>query len=158
MIDTPPSFAAGRYKALVVGSSGAIGGAFAQAFFSDPQCTHVELVSRGSQSNFDLTNHESISAQATLSSAKGPYEIIIDATGAIAINGVGPEKALHNVRPDQLMQSFWSMRLVQPWYCATFRPYWQRARRYTQSCLRASVASPTMERVDGTATEAQRLH
>ena len=106
MTDTPPSFAAGRYKALVVGSSGAIGGSFAQAFLSDPQCTHVELVSRGSQSNFDLTNHESISAQATLSSAKGPYEIIIDATGAIAINGVGPEKALHNVRPDQLMQSF----------------------------------------------------
>jgi len=106
MIDTPPLFAAGRYKALVVGSSGAIGGAFAQAFFLDPQCTHVELVSRGSQSNFDITNHESISAQATLSSAQGPYEIIIDATGAIAINGVGPEKALHNVRPDQLMQSF----------------------------------------------------
>ena len=75
-------------------------------FFLDPQCTHVELVSRGSQSNFDLTNHESISAQATLSSAKGPYEIIIDATGAIAINGVGPEKALHSLRPDQLMQSF----------------------------------------------------
>ena len=106
MINTPPLFAAGRYKALVVGSSGVIGGAFAQAFFSDPQCTHVELVSRGSQSNFDLTNHESISAQATLSSAKGPYEIIIDATGAIAINGVGPEKALHSLRPDQLMQSF----------------------------------------------------
>lgn len=106
MTDTPPLFAAGRYKALVVGSSGAIGGAFAQAFLSDPQCTHVELVSRGSQSNFDLTNHESISAQATLSSAKGPYEIIIDATGAIAINGVGPEKALHSLRPDQLMQSF----------------------------------------------------
>lgn len=106
MINTPPLFAAGRYKALVVGSSGAIGGAFAQAFFSDPQCTHVELVYRGSQSNFDLTNHESISAQATLSSAKGPYEIIIDATGAIAINGVGPEKALHSLGPDQLMQSF----------------------------------------------------
>ena len=63
-------------------------------------------MSRGSQSNFDLTNHESISAQATLSSAKGPYEIIIDATGAIAINGVGPEKALHSLGPDQLMQSF----------------------------------------------------
>jgi len=106
VIDTSPLFASGQYKALVIGSSGAIGGAFAQAFFADSRCTHVELVSRDSQGGFDLTKHESISTQATLSSAKGPYQIIIDATGAIVINGVGPEKALNSLHPDHLTQAF----------------------------------------------------
>jgi NAD(P)-dependent dehydrogenase (short-subunit alcohol dehydrogenase family) len=106
MIDSAPLFASGPYKALVIGSGGAIGGAFAQAFFADPRCTHVELVFRGSQSDFDLTNHESIAAQATLSSAKGPFHIMVDATGALAINGVGPEKALSSLHPDHLMQAF----------------------------------------------------
>ena len=99
-------FATNEYKALVIGSGGAIGGAFAQAFYADPQCTHVELVSRGSQSGFDLRNEESIRIQATLSSAMGPYQIIIDATGAMAINGIGPEKALSSLNPDHLMQAF----------------------------------------------------
>ena len=106
MIDLSPLFASGPYKALVVGSGGAIGAAFAQAFCADPQCGHVELISRGSQSDFDLSNHESIRAQATLASGKGPYHIIVDATGAIAINGVGPEKALSSLHPDHLMQAF----------------------------------------------------
>jgi len=99
-------FATDEYKALVIGSGGTIGGAFAQAFYADPRCTHVELVSRGSQSGFDLRNEESIRIQATLSSAMGPYQIIIDATGAIAINGIGPEKALSSLNPDHLMQAF----------------------------------------------------
>ncbi len=106
MIDTSPLFASGPYQALVVGSGGAIGAAFAQAFCADPQCAHVELISRGSHSDFDLSNHESIRAQATLASGKGPYHLIIDATGAIAINGVGPEKALSSLQPDHLMQAF----------------------------------------------------
>ena len=106
MIESCPLFATGQYKALVIGSSGAIGGAFAQAFFTDPRCTHVELISRSSHSDFDLANHESISTQASLSSAKGPYQIIVDATGAITINGVGPEKALNSLHPDHLMQAF----------------------------------------------------
>jgi len=106
MVDTSPLFTTGQYKALVLGSGGAIGGAFAQAFYADPQCTHVELVSRSSQSGFDLSNEESIRAQATLSNAHGPYQIIIDATGALTIRGVGPEKALGSLNPDHLMQTF----------------------------------------------------
>ena len=106
MIDTSPLFANGQYKALVVGSGGAIGTAFAQAFCADPQCAHVELVSRGSHSDFDLSDPESIRAQAALSSGKGPYHMIVDATGAIAINGVGPEKALSSLNAEHLMQAF----------------------------------------------------
>jgi len=98
-------FAQGDYKALVIGSSGAIGGAFVAAFYADANCTHVEVVSRQSGSCFDLLNDESIRAQASLSREKGPFEIIIDATGALNIHGVGPEKSLNGLNSDHLMQS-----------------------------------------------------
>ena len=106
MDEYTPLFARGDYKALVIGSSGAIGGAFVAAFHADANCTHVQVVSRQSGSCFDLLNDESISAQASLAREKGPFEIIIDATGALNIHGVGPEKSLNGLNSDHLMQSF----------------------------------------------------
>jgi len=105
MDEGAPLFARGDYKALVIGANGAIGSAFVAAFQADSRCTHVEVVSRQSGSSFDLLNPDSISAQALLSREKGPFEIIIDATGALNINGVGPEKSLSSVNADHLMQS-----------------------------------------------------
>ena len=105
MDEHTPLFSQGDYKALVIGSGGAIGGAFVAAFHADANCTHVEVVSRQSGSCFDLLNDESIRAQASLSREKGPFEIIIDATGALNIHGVGPEKSLNGLNSDHLMQS-----------------------------------------------------
>ena len=106
MDEYTPLFAQGDYRALVIGSSGAIGSAFVAAFHADTHCVHVEVVSRQSGSGFDLLNAESISAQASFSREMGPFEIIVDATGALNINGVGPEKSLSSVNADHLMQSF----------------------------------------------------
>ena len=106
MDEHTPLFAQGDYKALVIGSSGAIGGAFVAAFRADANCTHVDVVSRQSGSGFDLLNAESISAQASLARAMGPFAIIVDATGALNIHGVGPEKSLGSVNADHLTQSF----------------------------------------------------
>ena len=105
MDEHTPLFSQGDYKALVIGSGGAIGGAFVAAFHADGNCTHVEVVSRQSGSCFDLLNDESIRAKASLSREKGPFEIIIDATGALNIHGVGPEKSLNGLNSDHLMQS-----------------------------------------------------
>jgi NAD(P)-dependent dehydrogenase (short-subunit alcohol dehydrogenase family) len=38
--------------------------------------------------------------------ARGPYHLIVDATGALTIDGVGPEKSLAALRADTLAQSF----------------------------------------------------
>ena len=105
MDEHTPLFSQGDYKALVIGSGGAIGGAFVAAFHADANCAHVEVVSRQSGSCFDLLNDESIRAQASLSREKGPFAIIIDATGALNIHGVGPEKSLNGLNSDHLMQS-----------------------------------------------------
>ena len=105
MGDTHPLFATSPYKALVIGATGAIGQAFLEAFQADPDCTHVEAISRNADTGFDLLIPDSLHAQASLSNLSGPYEIIIDATGALNIDGVGPEKSLNSLQADLLMQS-----------------------------------------------------
>ena len=101
-----PLYASNQFKALVIGSNGAIGSAFVDAFRSDPNCTHVEAISRESAGGFDLLNEESIRIQASLAGSLGPFEIIIDATGALEIDGLGPEKSLMSLNQDRLMKSF----------------------------------------------------
>lgn len=93
------------YRALVMGASGAIGQAFVAALQLDPQCVHVEVVSRSQGTGFDLLDMDSLAAQATASAAGGPYGLIVDATGALTIDGTGPEKSLAAVRPDMLARS-----------------------------------------------------
>ena len=101
-----PLFAIGHFKALVIGANGAIGSAFVDAFRSDPQCTHVELVSRESENGFDLIDSESIRVQAAICSGAGPFAIIVDATGALEIQGVGPEKSLNSLNAEHLTRAF----------------------------------------------------
>ena len=80
------------YRALVIGASGAIGGAFVDAFQRDVLCNHVSQLSRQTQPSFDLTDASSIQTHAQALAAEGPFDIIIDATGQLTIDGVGPEK------------------------------------------------------------------
>ena len=94
------------YRALVIGASGAIGRAFVDALRGDPHCIHVETVSRSSGSGFDLLEPASLAAQAALSAEGGPYHLMVDATGALTMAGVGPEKSLAALQSDVLVQSF----------------------------------------------------
>lgn len=94
------------YRALVIGAGGAIGQGFVRALQDDPWCAHVETVSRSHDSGFDLLVPASLEAQAAASAGGGPYHLIVDATGALTIDGVGPEKSLAAVQPDVLARSF----------------------------------------------------
>ena len=94
------------YKALVFGASGAIGQAFVHAFEQDPMCTHIEGISRSSHSLFDLERVDNFAALAQLCQSSGPFNIIIDATGVLTSNGVGPEKSLSALKQDPLAHSF----------------------------------------------------
>ena len=94
------------YKALVLGASGAIGSAFVQAFQADTHCLHVQSVSRSDGSGFDLFDPKSIEKQAFICSALGPYQVIVDATGALTIEGIGPEKSLAQLDSSALMRNF----------------------------------------------------
>ena len=94
------------YKALVLGASGAIGSAFVTAFEADPLCLLVERVSRSDCAGFDLIDAASIERAAQACASRGPYHVIIDATGALTIDGVGPEKSLSALQPESLARAF----------------------------------------------------
>jgi NAD(P)-dependent dehydrogenase (short-subunit alcohol dehydrogenase family) len=94
------------YRALVIGASGAIGSAFVQALQQDARCVHLEKVARSLCSGFDLLDEPSVAAQARASAGAGPYALIVDATGSLTIDGVGPEKSLAALQPELLARAF----------------------------------------------------
>lgn len=94
------------YRALVIGARGSIGTAFVEAFQGDHHCACVKAVARSDQSDFDVTDQGSIERHAAACAAQGPYNVVVDATGALQINGKGPEKSLAALDTEQLDRSF----------------------------------------------------
>lgn len=91
------------YRALVIGASGAIGQAFMQALGADPRCSRVQALSRGQPMPWDLTDEASL-AQLALQ-VQGPVHLVVDATGALTLDGQGPEKRLPELQARLLLHS-----------------------------------------------------
>jgi NAD(P)-dependent dehydrogenase (short-subunit alcohol dehydrogenase family) len=94
------------YRALVIGSSGAIGSGFVSVLRDDPNCAEVLEVSRTNFPGFALENEASIADVATQLIQRGSFALIVDATGALTIDGHGPEKHLGALESQRLMRSF----------------------------------------------------
>ena len=90
------------YRALVFGATGAIGAAMVQQLRQDPGCAQVMTVSRHSQPGLDLMHEDSVAACAQALSVQEPFHLVIDATGALTVNGRGPEKKLDELDGAQL--------------------------------------------------------
>lgn len=91
------------YRALVIGASGGIGQAFVQAIQKDPRCAQVQSISRGNPTDWDLRDPASLLALATR--LQGPFHLVVDATGVLALHGHGPEKRLQELEADRLLHS-----------------------------------------------------
>lgn len=94
------------YRALVIGSTGTIGAGFVAALNQDPNCALVVEVSRRDIPDFALEDEASLAAAAAHCSTSGPFQLIVDATGALTIDGKGPEKHLGALESTRLMRSF----------------------------------------------------
>jgi NAD(P)-dependent dehydrogenase (short-subunit alcohol dehydrogenase family) len=95
-----------NFKALVVGSGGALGNAFANYLQNETTCGQVVGVSRSLDDGFDLEDPGSVERTASRVSEQGPFHVVIDATGALTIDGVGPEKSLSRVNAESLHRYF----------------------------------------------------
>jgi len=95
-----------NYRALVIGSTGTIGAGFVTALKNDPHCSLVVEVSRRDTPGFDLEDEASLATAATQCATSGPFQLIVDATGALTIEGNGPEKHLGALEATRLMRSF----------------------------------------------------
>ncbi len=93
------------YRALVVGATGAIGGALLQQLRADPRCAAVVGVSRQSSPGLDLLSEPSIQACAQALAGQGPFHLVLDATGALTLNGRGPEKRLDELDATHLLNA-----------------------------------------------------
>jgi NAD(P)-dependent dehydrogenase (short-subunit alcohol dehydrogenase family) len=111
------------YRALVIGASGAIGGALWQVLAADPRCSLAVGLSRsaapqvggaGAQPvvdgswRIDVTQQASVAAAAEALRPLGPWSLLVVATGALHIEGpvpVRPEKRLADIDPAALAAS-----------------------------------------------------
>lgn len=93
------------YRALVVGATGAIGCALLQQLQADPRCAAVVGVSRQSSPGLDLLSETSIQNCAQALAAQGPFHLVLDATGALTLNGRGPEKRLDELDATHLLNA-----------------------------------------------------
>lgn len=95
------------FAALVIGSSGGIGAALVDELDAMPRCGGVVSLSRASHPSFDLTNEASIAAIADeWKSAGRKFDLVFDATGALTIQGEGPEKSLTALNGETMAQAF----------------------------------------------------
>lgn len=101
------------YSALVLGASGAIGQAFVTLLQSDPRCAGVTALSRSSQPGFDLRDPASLERLALELAGQGPFQLVIDATGALTLNGRSPEKRLDELDAQALLDAM-SVNAIGP--------------------------------------------
>jgi len=95
-------------RTLVIGSSGGIGAALAEA--ARGRGHEVTGLSRSAH-GLDLTDEGSIAR--ALSTLQGPFDAIIIATGALEIDGAAPEKSLRALDP-AAMQAQFALNAVGP--------------------------------------------
>ena len=80
------------YTALVIGASGTIGRAFRDAIAADPACERVLEFSRSTHAAFDLSDPDGLKRALSALPPDLSLSLVIDATGALTLDGRGPEK------------------------------------------------------------------
>jgi NAD(P)-dependent dehydrogenase (short-subunit alcohol dehydrogenase family) len=127
------------YRALVVGATGAIGQAFVQALQQDARCAEVVAVTRAHPVPWDLRDAASMEALAR--HCQGPFHLVVDATGALTIDGRGPEKRLPDLDAAGLLASLQVNALGPALLLRHISPLLARGERVVWAKLSARVGS-----------------
>ncbi len=94
------------FRALVIGSSGAIGAAFTSLLAANSACAGVDGLNRNSQPAIDFADEKSIAAAAASLAHRAPYHLIIIAAGLLHTPRFMPEKRLASLTCDQMFETF----------------------------------------------------
>lgn len=107
LTDTPPSMHSLRdgYTAVVLGASGALGAACLHHLEADPRCARAVGLSRRSTPALVLEDETSMARCAAYLREHAPVHLVVDATGALSIDGRGPEKRLADLDGDTLLRA-----------------------------------------------------
>jgi NAD(P)-dependent dehydrogenase (short-subunit alcohol dehydrogenase family) len=138
-----------HFSAIVFGASGGIGAALVAALQAEPQCGRVIGLGRASTPRIDLEDEASIAAAAAALAGEGRFALMIDATGALTIDGHGPEKRLADLDATRLLRAF-AVNAVGPALLAKhFSDLLPRRGRCVFATLSARVGSIDDNRLGG---------
>jgi len=90
-------------RALVIGASGGIGSAMTMALGNVFGMQNVVTRSRWAD-GLDITDEGSV--RTMVAGLEGPFDLIFIATGALELDGVGPEKTILAMTPETLRAQF----------------------------------------------------
>ena len=137
------------YHALILGASGAIGGAIAAQLQADPRCAQVCTLSRQSTPALDFDQPDSIAAAAHALRAQGPWHLIVVATGMLTDATGGPEKRLAELNATHMAASFATNTIGPALVLAHFAPLLAKGERSLLAVLSAKVGSIGDNRLGG---------
>lgn len=136
------------YRALVIGASGAIGGALVERLRADAGCGEVRGLHRRSDPPVDFDAEHSVSAAAACMRAHGPFHLIVVASGVLHGEGLAPEKKLSSLNYAQMTRAFRTNALGPALAIAHFSPLLDH-QRAVLVVLSARVGSIGDNRIGG---------
>lgn len=137
--------------AVIIGASGGIGRALADALGEEGAFAAVHRLARssGGAQHLDLRDEASIAAAAAHVAAGPPPTLIIVATGVLHDEGRGPEKALRELDAPWLSENF-AVNAIGPALIAKhFLPIMPKTGRTVFAALSARVGSITDNKLGG---------
>lgn len=136
-----------NFRALVIGASGGIGQALTEALRQQDTCGEVLTLSR-SADGLDLLNEGSLAEQAG-KLAEQRFDLIVCATGALTIEGVGPEKSVKQISADAMAAQFAVNAIGPALILKHFTPLLSQSGRSAFALLSARVGSIGDNRLGG---------
>ncbi|MBE7182916.1 MAG: SDR family oxidoreductase [Methylobacterium mesophilicum] len=135
------------YRAVVIGGTGGIGAAVAGSLRNDPRCAAIVTLSRAD--GLDLVDEAGIRAAAERIAEGGEIDLVFDATGALTIDGYGPEKSLRAISAEGMRMQFAVNAVGPAMLLKHFAPLLPRGRRSLFATLSARVGSIGDNRLGG---------
>lgn len=137
-------------RAAVIGASGGIGGALADALDSRGcEVLRLARTAAAPELRLDLEDEDSIRRAADVSAAGGPLDLVLVATGALQGDGFAPEKSWRDLDGAALTRYF-ALNTIGPALVAKhFLPVLPREGRATFAALSARVGSISDNRLGG---------
>lgn len=130
------------YRAVVIGATGGLGAAFVDHLENDPNCERVVGLGRQSTPPVDLLDEASIEhAAAWLRDQAPEWDLILDATGILTIDGHGPEKRLRDLDPTIMGRAFAINAIGPALLFKHLAPLLPRGRKGILATLSARVGS-----------------
>jgi NAD(P)-dependent dehydrogenase (short-subunit alcohol dehydrogenase family) len=127
------------YSALVIGASGGIGQAISSRLSADLNCSNVAQLSRR-EDGLDITAEDTVHRAAERVQS-APFDLIVCATGALTIDGVGPEKSIRQISQNAMMNQFAVNAVGPALILKHFVPLLARKKRVIFAFLSARVGS-----------------